>query len=409
VLHELAGMEVRLLYVLFPHLAGLVLDLVEDLGDRVRITARTGSGMVACRGCGTSSARVHDRYRRRLQDLSCGGRPVQVELEVRRFICGNTACGVATFAEQVEGVAQRRQRRTPGLRAVLERVALALAGRAGARLAAALGVAVSRCTLLRLIRTLPDPEIGQVTVLGVDEFAKRKGQNYATILIDLDTHRPVDVLDGREAQAFADWLIAHPGVQTVCRDRAGGYAEGARLGAPDARHCADRWHLFQNLCEAAGKTIRAHSADLREPAADEAGSKRSVPSVMELTRRRHAEIHDLLAQGHNQTEICHILGLSEGTVRKFRRATTLDELLLDGKREPTDLQSFIPYLRKRVLQDGCNNAGQLCRELRDQGYQGSIRTVRRYVAPLRDELVSTESQDASRPTPARRADPTSSR
>jgi DNA-directed RNA polymerase subunit N (RpoN/RPB10) len=166
VLHELTGREVGLLYLLFPHLSGLDLDRVEDLGGSVKIEARTGPGPVACRACGTLSARVHDRYRRRLQDLACGGRPVQVELEVRRFICGNPACKVATFAEQVSGLTAGNQRRTVGLRGLLERVALASAGRAGSRLAAALGAIVSRFTLIRLVRAMPDPEIGQVTVLG---------------------------------------------------------------------------------------------------------------------------------------------------------------------------------------------------------------------------------------------------
>src|SRR5690242_7446724 len=161
--------------MLFPQLAALDILRVEDLGaDGVRITTRTRTVSAACRRCGQASASGHDRYPRWLRDLPCGGRPVEVLVSVRRFRCANPACPAATFAEQVPGLTAFCQRRTPGLRGLLEAAALALAGRAGARLAAALGVIVSRHTPLRLVRAMPDPDPGVVTVLGADDIATRK-------------------------------------------------------------------------------------------------------------------------------------------------------------------------------------------------------------------------------------------
>ena len=406
--HLWAGEEACCLRLFFPHLADLHVGRVEELGSGVLITARSRVAEAACHRCRVPSARVHSRYRRRLHDLAAGGQAVTISLEVRRFFCGNPACGQRTFAEQVPAVALRHQRRTPLLRSLLEAVALALAGRAGSRLARALGIAVSRVTLTRLIRALPDPVTGQVTVLGVDDFAKRRGQAYATILIDMDTRRPVDVLEDRQAATLAQWLKEHPGVQVICRDRAGAYAEGSREGAPDAIQVADRFHLWQNLCQAVEKTVLSCRADLREPIpgpgdpepgdpeppgpgsdvpAQPAGPAAGQGRLATRSRERHAAIHDLLAQGRNYTQISELLGLTRHTVRKFARAATAEQVTTGSSPRSSRLDRFAPYLQQRWDQ-GCTDAAQLFAEIQAQGYSGSKRSARRYLQPLRAALTT---------------------
>jgi transposase len=403
--HPLAGEGACCLSLLFPHLDGLQVEKVEDAGNGVLITARSRAAEAACHRCGLSSAQVNSRYLRRLQDLAAGGRAVMIDLEVRRFFCGNPECELRTFAEQVPAVTQRHQRRTPLLRSQLEAIALALAGRAGARLARALGTEVSRTTLIRLIHALPDPRIGQVTVLGVDDFAKRRGHSYATILIDMDTHRPVDVLDDRQASTLARWLKDHPGVQVICRDRAGAYAEGAREGAPEAIQVADRFHLWQNLCDAVEKTVISCRADLKEPAPGDpqaAPAETGVPAgaawpatspdpgkghLAARARERHTAVHGLLAEGRTHTQICAMLGLSSKTVRKFIRAATPEQVTAGPRPLSSGIDRFAPYLHERWNQ-GCTDAIRLHAEIQARGYHGSSRSVRRYLQPLRATLTA---------------------
>jgi Transposase/zinc-finger of transposase IS204/IS1001/IS1096/IS1165 len=376
-----------------------------------------------CPRCEQPSGRVHSTYGRRLADVPAGGHPVVVRLVVRRFFCGNPDCAAVTFAEQVDGLTTRRARCTPPLARMLTAVALALAGRAASRLAVLLDLAAGRSSMLRLIMALPDPEAGTLKVLGVDDFAFRRGRDYGTVLVNAETGEPVDLLRDREADTFAQWLKEHPGTEVICRDRAGAYADGARQGAPDAIQVADRWHLYHNLAQHVEKAVARHRSCLQEPApepepepdpepGDPAGSQ-PVPDLQQApaaaaarraedsalavrTRQRYEQVQALRAQGNGIKPIARQTGLAKETVRRFYRAASADELLakIRGGR-PSLLDDHKPYLHQRWNQ-GCTNVRQLHAELRDRGYRGSYGTISLYLQPFRQ---------AGTAPPARRARP----
>lgn len=394
--------------MLLPHLSGVVVEDVHRTDEGVVVEARAATAAALCPDCGTPSTRVHGRYQRRLADLAVSGQPVVIRLQVRRFACRAQQCRRVTFAEQFDGLTAPHARHTPPMRSALVSIAVALAGRPGARLAAALGLRAGRDTLLALLRGLPDPDIGEITVLGVDDFALRKGRIYGTVLLDMLTHRPVDVLPDREAATLADWLRAHPGVEVVCRDRAGAYAEGARAGAPDADQVADRWHLWHNLCEAVQRTVVQHRACLPEPAADPtpgpavpvaattpSSQRPATPATIRL-RERYAAVHELLGLGMQRKVIAAKLGLHPDTVARYADATNVNDLLV-SKTRISKLDPFKDYLDAR-WNAGCTDAVRLTDEIREQGYQGTSRTVRRYLEPIR-ESGSPACHTAAPPKP----------
>ena len=228
------------------------------------------------------------------------------------------------------------------------------------------------------------------------DFAIRRGQHYGTLLIDCETGAPLDLLQGRDAQPFADWLAAHPGVEVICRDRSGSFADGARTGAPQAVQVADRFHLWQNLAEAAGKCVAAHRDCLAGPAPEAAGdpvppagtagetAPEPAGKFAERTRRNHTLVHALRAEGRGLREIARHLSWGLHTVQRYDRAATWQELA-DGRwKAPraSKLDPFKPYLDQHAGQ-GHGSFTRLFREIRDLGYDGSYSVVRNYLDQIR--------------------------
>lgn len=234
----------------------------------------------------------------------------------------------------------------------------------------------------------------------MDDFAIKRGQNYGTVLIDCETGAPLELLEGRDATALADWLTDHPGVEVICRDRSGAYADGARTGAPDAVQVADRFHLWQNLAKAVERCVAAHRSCLREPDPEpmtkqSAGTEpeplaepEPTGKFAERARQHHAMVHELLAEGHPIRAITRHLGWGRHTVQRYARATTWQELV-DGRWQTpraSMLDPFKPHLHQRV-DEGCGNFAQLFREIRARGYTGSYSGVRDYLAEQRPVTV----------------------
>jgi transposase len=395
----LSAQEAGVLALLLPCLAVTVVDRVVISGDLVSVWVRAAADGAACPGCQTWCTRVRGRYSRRLGDTAAGGRRVLIWLLVRLLRCGNADCPKQSFAEQPAGLATPYARKTPLLAGQLGVVAAALAGRAGARLArAVLAAGVSRDTLIRALMAVPDPPGGAVRVLGADDFSLRKGRTYATVLVDMEAGVPVDVLPDREAATLEAWLKEHPGVEVICRDRAGAYAAGAAAGAPDAAQVADRWHLWHNLCEHVGDAVARHRDCLRgtcqhgtqqpEAAAaaaaeEEEEEEECVPAEADLEaviRARHAAVHQLRAAGQALAPAAAALGLTLQLASRFWHAASAEQLL--AARGPSALDPFKPYLRQRWAQ-GITKIAALHQEITAQGYGGSYTTVHVFLTPLK--------------------------
>jgi transposase len=359
---------------------------------RVSIRVASGTSGSRCPVCGLVSSRVHSRYSRTVSDLPWHGISVELEVLARRFFCDEPSCERKIFCERLEEVAARA-RKTDRLEEALLAIVLELGGRAGARLAAELGLVVGRDALLSRAKSAPLADGGKVRVLGVDDFAFRKGHTYGTVLVDLERRRVVDLLSERSQDGLVAWLKRHPEVEFAARDRSNIYREALAKGAPDATQIADRWHLLHNLALTLEEFLLQKRPVLREAALPEAVAEErgddafgSGPIMPNRPRNHERKIEEAARKRHERLverwrDICKRLGISPRTVYRYKDLTEPPPRPV-YKRRASALDPYVPYLVER-WNEGCRNGKKLCREIRERGYQSSEEICARFVSQLR--------------------------
>lgn len=350
-----------------------------------------------CPLCHQAAHRIHSYYERTLADLPWADYQVQVQLSVRKFFCDQATCKRRIFTERIASVVAPWARRTQRLAQQLREIALRVGGVGGAKLSQNLHCGVSRNTLLSRIQRQPLPTVGKPKVVGVDDFAFQRGQRYGTIVVNLETHRPILLLPDREADTLAEWLKKHPEIEILSRDRSQAYKQGMTKGAPQAIQVADRFHWLKNLAESLEQVFREHMPPMPRiesapslvleqqmvlPPEIEPADLEHAQQVRQARLARYQQVWELRQAGWQQKAIAQHLGIGERTVARYLKSPTFAER---QERKDRGRSLLDPYHAKLLKHwnEGCRDARQLYQILQQYECRASYSTVARYVRRLR--------------------------
>lgn len=396
---------------LLPSVVGLKIAFMTVHEGVVLLEGWTTSRNTECPVCHHLSGRIHSRYQRTIADLPWAGMAVKLLVQVRRFTCDNPTCERKLFCERLGCEVTAYARRTMRMTQHLYHLAMKLGGEAGTEIVSLLQMSVSASTLLRLMRRIKPVIAETPRVLGVDDWAKRKGQSYGTILVDLEKRQVVDLLPERSSEVLSEWLQTHPGVEIIVRDRAAEYKEGATQGAPAAIQVADRFHLLQNLTDMLRRICDRHPKQLRQAAKQATESLNQEPSQPEFAllpaleetvsssqpnevaddspsqtqdatetwgELRFAEVKALQRQGLSQRAVAEQLKIHRQTVKKYWVLDACPQRQ-SGNQSVSSVTPYLAYVQQR-WQEGCQNCQQLFEEIQKKGFTGSYMSVWRAVA-----------------------------
>lgn len=242
----------------------LTVETVDIQDSQIHIYCKSSCYSATCPYCQMESSKVHSRYTRRITDLPILGRTCVLYVGVRKFFCSNKHCGHKTFSEQPGNELFRYRRRTRRCELHVLRTGISCSSNKASTLLAYSGIPVCNTTVLRDIHRTTLPEYKNVRRIGVDDWAFRKGVDYGSIIIDIDTGHAIDLLGDREHDSFKSWIDEHANVQLVSRDRSTEYS--AAIASTGRKICevADLFHLVKNMSECITRTISDNYHSYRE-------------------------------------------------------------------------------------------------------------------------------------------------
>lgn len=428
---------------------GLELVRMEHLDDMLVVTVVSTQISPCCPLCGMAGRRVHSHYQRCIADLPCAGQAIRLLLQVRKYFCEGEACPRKIFTERLQPFVEPWARVTKRLFQIVQIIGLATGGRLGVRVTDRLGIETTRHTILRRIMALPHAPVGAVTQVGIDDFSFRRGRKFGTILVDLCSHQVIDLLPERSAKIATEWLRAHPEIQYVSRDRGQDYAQAASEGAPQAVQISDRFHLMKNFVEAVEAEVSCCYKQLRHVAfplsspvcsSPEKGQQIGVEkkmnkqeqfeqvkawlaqglSALEVAERlaipvrrvyhwkaredypaglverrskqadkqdRCEHMYQLKVLGLSNQEIAERLTINERTVRRWQKRREEGTVNQPRRERSSIFDPYAAYVLSR-WQQGERSVSRLFREIQEQGFSGSIRTIYRFIETLPHDALS---------------------
>lgn len=357
----------------------------EKRDGKVLVNVESRQNGCHCPLCNAKSFRVHSYYFRTILGLPMLGNETWIRLRSRKFYCKNDGCKMKVFTERFDMHFMRGKRITENVQEKASKIALLLGGKGGEKLCRLMNMPVSRSALIRRIHNSEVPVLDAPRIVGLDDWAFRKGLKYGTVLVDMEKRKIIDLLPDREAETVEKWLKQYPNIEVVSRDRYTNYAIGVSKALPDAQQVADRWHLIKNLGEAVKKVLERTQGTLKQKAklmyAPKPSEQASKICMSEKTQQALGkkqglmdEVKRLFRDGVAIRAISRTLQINRKTVRKY---LDMEVALPKSYSSRTKIFLYEDYIRNAIATRPGVLIKDLYKEIKDLGYKG--KTTQGYV------------------------------